>query len=199
MEKEETTCEVLMRLDFEERLRGLRARAADLVGDEWFPWMDEDDSPEEAEHFWRSALAFGDAEEVLPFDLLVEGGQDLPDADGLSDEALHEKLWEVLKSLAQYGVFLERTNHMSDRELYVHLWEDCLREPMALPMNEDGPLGNWIIDLIGGGCPEAIRLDLKYYANEGQRREWSRRFPGEDVPDRQKLPYDRDRCLPRPS
>lgn len=196
--KNEVTCETLMRLDFEERVRDLRKRAAEIAGEEGFSWLPEDASPAAVEEFWRSALAFEEAEEVQPFDVLVDGGQDLPAADDLDDEALDKKLWEVLSAMQCYGIFLERTNHLSNRELYTHLWEDCLREPMVLPMNEDGPLGHWIVDLIGGGCPEAIQTDLRYYADENQRREWAERFPDDEIPDHEDPPHDRDRLLPRP-
>lgn len=40
---------------------------------------------------------------------------------------------------------------------------------------------------------------LKYYAGEDGRSLWVNDFPGEPIPGRERLPFDRDRHLPKPS
>jgi len=93
-------------------------------------------------------------------------------------------------------VFIEQTNHLSDRELYRHLWTDSLREETkALP-----PVANsaWHIQILGSGSEEDNRLYLKYYADDDSRRHGHEDFPDDPLPSPEKPPYDRDRLLPKP-
>ena len=94
-------------------------------------------------------------------------------------------------------MFLNETNHLSDRELYTLLWTDILREETKLvPPDEDSA---WRIDLLGSGSEEDTRLYLKYYANEDFRRQWHEDWPDQPIPGHEDPPYDRDRYLPQPS
>jgi hypothetical protein len=92
-------------------------------------------------------------------------------------------------------VFLSQTDHLSDRELYILLWGDTLREPVKdMPLDESSA---WHIDLLGGGGEEDTRLYMKYYADEETRRRWLADFPEDEMPPHEEPPYDRDRFLPR--
>jgi hypothetical protein len=72
---------------------------------------------------------------------LIREGIALPPPDSLDDQALSDKLWEVIRGLARVHTYLERTDHLSDRELYTWLWEEGLNESTA---DLSG------LDLIGG-------------------------------------------------
>jgi hypothetical protein len=54
------------------------------------------------------------------------------------------------------------------------------------------------IDLIGNGSEED-HIYLKYYADEDERSQWAKEWPDEPMPDRERLPFDRDRHLPQTS
>ena len=61
---------------------------------------------------------------------LREVGLDMPPADDLGDRALQERLWEVIETLADLGVFLLHTDHLDDRALYDLLERAVLRDPV---------------------------------------------------------------------
>ena len=135
------------------------------------------------------------------FERLQAQGVRLPPPDILDDVEVNEKLWELLGRLAGRGVFLLNTDHLDDRQLYEQLWEDVLREEYpSSNLDDDGGFeGYWLIDMVGTGCEEELRDWLKYYATEGERREWSGRFPEDEFPPHHDPPFDRDRFLPSPT
>jgi hypothetical protein len=98
--------------------------------------------------------------------------------------------------MASIGMYLDSTDHLSDRELYVRLWTDVLRQPTELDPDDRGAA--WHIDLVGRGSDEDIRLYLMYYADEEDRRMWAQEWPDYPMPDTAELPFDRDRHLPEP-
>ena len=147
------------------------------------------------EKFLESVLAFEEAEQVTLFEVLAKGGLQLPPPDQLDDERLGSKLWEVIRGMALLGAYLHNTNHLSGRELYCLLWAEVLREPTVLmPVKPDFAQH---IDIIGSGSEEDIRLYLRYYADEEERRCWAKDWPDDTVPGHESPPYDRDRLLPR--
>lgn len=112
----------------------------------------------------------------------------------MSDDAVTEKLWEIINGLGTLRVFMERTNHLSDRGLYEMLYDELLRDEMDALRPDEG----WIchLDILGGCSEEDIELYLKYYANEEYRRTWQADWPDYDMPAHEEPPYDRDRLLP---
>ena len=73
---------------------------------------------------------------------------------------LKDTLWEVIHALAGLGTYLHSTDHLSDRELYTHLWSESLREPtVIMPENPDFA---YHIDLVGSGSDEDTFLYLKH-------------------------------------
>lgn len=141
--------------DIEQRLQDLKERAAKLTGGELFCWTSDDAPPEVVEQFLKNVLAYEEAKEVQPWDILVEGGMELPEAEEMDEDTLYKKLWELIYAMRLYGLYIEGTDHLSDRELYVRLWKDCLRRPMVIPMSDGGPVGHWHIDLReDGDVPE---------------------------------------------
>jgi hypothetical protein len=110
---------------------------------------------------------------------------------------VHGKLWEVIRGLARRRHYLTSTDHLSDLELYRHLWEITLNEPAH---ELDDRMGECAchIDLVSDGSDESIWLWLRYYADESTRLDWASDFPGDHVPTPAPPPYDRDRHLPQP-
>lgn len=151
--------------------------------------------PEIHEQFLRNIVEFESAPKGTPFGRLVRAGVELPPAAEMDNAALHTKLWEVIHALAKMDIYLYHTDHLSDRELYEHLWTDSLREVGAIM----APGSGWshIIDLIGSGSEESIQIALRYYDSEEDRQRWAREWPRYPIPPHEDPPCDRDRLLPK--
>jgi hypothetical protein len=180
----------------DKRIEDLKRRAEELGGGE-MELGGLDDYPDETEEsFLRHVVDYEEAPWTTNFQQLESAGVQLPPPDSLNDQELTAKLWEVIHKLALLRVFIEQTDHLSDRELYKHLWTDSLREETKmLPPSEDSA---WHIQLLGGGSEEDNELYLKYYADDDFRQQWHEDFPNDPVPAHQDPPYDRDRLLPKP-
>jgi hypothetical protein len=182
--------------DREKRIEELKRRAEELCDGQ----MDDgglDDYPAEVEEaFWNHVVEYEEAPWTTNFQQLESAGVSLPAPDSLKDEELTAKLWEVIQKLALLNVFIEQTDHLSDSELYTHLWTDTLREETkALGLAGNGA---WHIQLLGGCSEEDNQLYLKYYADEDWRRQWHKDWPKDPIPEHEDPPYDRDRLLPKP-
>ena len=176
------------------RIDELQRRADEVAGGEMVAWKSDELSPEIEEDFLRSVIAYETAPLTTHFQQLEEAGVELPAPETLDDERLTAKLWEVIEALARIRVFLESTNHLSDRELYALLWSDELREEIpAMPFDE---YSAWHIDVIGSGSEEDTHLWMKYYADDDTRRDWLKDFADYEMPEHEDPPYDRDRLLP---
>lgn len=127
----------------------------------------------------------------VPLAVLRAGGMEIPNEDAaLDDGALHAKLWEILEGMAGVGMFIDSTDHLSDRELYRHLVQHALAEETLLD-----PHGICQISPIGGCSEEDNEIYLRYYADDETRERWCRDFEL-TLPPRETPPYDRDRLLP---
>lgn len=158
--------------------------------------ISEDLPPEQQNQLLERILAF---EKGSTTTLLAElrriGIEVLPPA-ALSDEALTDKLWEIISALGRLGVFLEQTDHLSDRALYALLHDRLLPEEMDELGTDHGAA--WHIDILGGGSLEDLALYLKHYADEEFRRSWLLDWPDDAMPAHEDPPHDRDRFLPAP-
>ena len=175
----------------------LKAQAAALAGGHMASCEEDGMSPELREQFWRRVVA---AETARTTDLVTELkaiGVELPEPEGLDDETLHQTLWNVIHALETLHVYLDQTDHLSDRELYTKLLRETLPEEMDALDADDG--GAWHIDILGGWSLEDVALFLKYYASDEEREHWRQDIPDVEMPEHQDPPYDRDRNLPQPS
>jgi len=178
----------------QKHIRDLQNRAKESAGDDLSSFESEQMSTELREQFWEHVVTFEEAEWIMSFDQLVQGGMELPAPEELDDSQLSAKLWEVIRGLAMLRTFLYNTDHLSDRELYEELWHELLREETPdMPINDDSA---WHIDLVGNGSEQDNELYLRYYAGEEDRRRWAIDWPNDIMPEHEALPYDRDQHLP---
>jgi len=144
--------------------------------------------------YWTLLYDFEHAPLTTNLEQLAEVGFEPPDEAALSDAELTQSLWEMVETLAELGVFLLHTDHLSDRELYRQLVESVLAEPVrALP--PDAGVSEFI-DLVGGGDDAQCAIYQAFYATQSERESWRARGC-EEIP-RRRLPHDRDQFLPRP-
>ncbi len=158
-------------------------------------WHAPDCPPEILEAFLENVVAFEEAPRSSLFAKLALEGCETPSPDAISDADLPAKIFEIAHKLAKRGFYLERTDHLSDRELYTKLWTEVLLEEYGDNHQNDGC---WHLDLLGGGSLEDIQNHLRYYADDDSRADWRAEFPDFEIPEREERPFDRDRLLPHP-
>ncbi len=142
--------------------------------DELEPYMDESVelvdasqmSTEEENKFLRAMLCW-ERSPVIPISQWFEPELQLPHPDTLSDRNLSKVMWDAVERLAEQRIFLQCTDHLSDRQLYCVLFRDILpatEKKIDLPDND---LIWKLVDLESD--PE---LWLTYYADDHQRYQW---------------------------
>jgi hypothetical protein len=132
-------------------------------------------------------------EGTVPMELLEERGMVMPDPASLSEGELAATLTKVIEEMGRFGMYLHYTDHLSDRELYVRLRDDVLRQPTFLLPDDPGVGDHY--DCTGSGSDEDVAIHLTYYATDEERQEWQAAVPG-PLPAKLPRPYDRDRHLP---
>jgi hypothetical protein len=180
----------------DKRIEDLKRRAEELSDGQMEMGISDDCPAETEESFWKYVVEYEEAPFTTNFDQLEKAGVSLPAPESLNDQELTEKLWEVIHKLALFQVFIEQTDHLSDRELYTHLWTDSLREETK--MLPEAANSAWHIQPLGGCSEEDNQLYLKYYADDDWRRHWHEDWPDDPIPEHEDPPYDRDRLLPKP-
>jgi len=145
--------------------------------------------------FERKMMLIENGPTTTNFEQLIANGVALPEPDSISDTDISTKLWEVIAGLASLRVYLNQTDHLSDRELYATLWREVLRTDVPA-IDEIG--FNHHVDLLSGGGEHEMALYLRYYADEEERRNWVKDFPDTELQPREAPSHNRDRLLPRP-
>jgi hypothetical protein len=180
--------------DHDEVIEHLKAQAAAAVDGRMVVHESEGMDPSLREEFWRHVVEFETAGTTNLVKELKTVGVAVPDPDSLNDEALHSALWATIEALGRMRVYLDHTDHLSDRELYTLLWGQLLPEEM--PALDHGDGSAWHVDVLGGCSEEDFALYLKHYADEDTRQHWRSSFPDYDLADHVDPPYERDRYLP---
>jgi hypothetical protein len=179
-------------VDRQIRINELEEKVKALGGGTHF--VSEGCPPEMHEQFLENVLAYEEGPFTTHLAMLEKAGVTMPAPETLDDATLSKKLWEVIHALAELDTTVSRTDHLSDRELYAHLWSESLREETM----EHQPGSGWMchIDILGGCSEEDIENSLRYYESEEYRQRWVKDFPDYVLPAHVDPPYDRDRLLP---
>ena len=181
-------------LDSRERIKCLRKRAEELGGE-----MVSFEAPgmplDMQEQFWRQVVKT-EEKERFPQEQLRLPPVEIPDVSDRSDEEVSRILWEVITELGKRRIYLEQTDHLSDRELYQYLRGADIREVATEVIEANGA---YHYDILGGYSEEDIQLYLKYYADELTVESWKAEWPDMEVPSHEDPPSDRDSRLPSPN
>jgi hypothetical protein len=143
--------------------------------DELEPFLDESvhildcrRMPTQAENEFLAQMLAWERAPVLPIGRWFEPELVLPPPDKLSDEALHDLLWETLQRLYDQRIVLDFTDHLTDRQLYTVIFRDILpshEKKIDLPRN----YLHWhCLDM--DAEPEVW---LQYYASDEERELWA--------------------------
>ncbi len=153
--------------------------------------------PEISDELLRCLVRQGSPHATLPSRFLARCGFELHATDELStDEQLSSELWKLIWIMALLRLFLEQTDHLSDRDLYRFLTEDALLQPTVFVPGEHNP-PFYTIDPLGAGSSDDHRLLLTYYGDTLDpelKSDLQAEFPEPITP--KPRPFDRDRFLP---
>jgi hypothetical protein len=176
-----------------ERVEQLKEEVQRLAGGQMHSFGLDNLPADTAEQFLERVIAFETGPTTTDFDRLTADGVPLPPPEEVPDRAIGVVLWRVIFALAKHRVFLSRTNHLSDRELYAVLWHTVLREEVT--MTPGGDIGTWHV-CVPGDDPDSTNF-LTYYADEPERELWQTNFSEVVLPPRKPPLFDRDDDVPR--
>jgi hypothetical protein len=156
-------------------------------------------SPAAREQFWATVPPRGAAPPTSEYEQLQKQGVALPPPEQLDDAGVAEKVAEIVDAMSKRNVFLEHTDHLSDRALYEHLYRETLHETRQDVPAADDPDADafFSYDLVGTGNGEDHETFLRFYADDQTREQFKDSYP-DGLPPRQPRPFDRDRHLPQP-
>lgn len=126
-------------------------------------------------------------------DLLKKRGFKVKKQRSLSDAQLPDALRELIEVLAAEKIYLDCTDHFSDRELYKRITDEVLPFSFAVGGDEFG-----LYDFSDVYDDETRENFLAYYADDEERK-MAEEMDDEPVPAKKARPFDRDRTLPRPA
>lgn len=164
--------------------------------DELEPFFDEsicrvnvEEVPTPVENEFLASMLAWEKAPVLPICQWFEPELTLAHPDKLSDEELHEVLWNAIYRLFDKRIVLDFTDHLSDRDLYRLIYRDILPTPEKKIDSPSNYL-HWDCADVSGD-PEVW---LRYYATDEERRDWAEDF-SDPLPERSEPPFSRQ--LPR--
>jgi hypothetical protein len=178
----------------QERIAKLKQRVIELGGSPEFSFEAPDAPPEILEQFWRNVVEFEERELGL-IPSVVLPPLEFPDPKDLTEEELGDLLSKKIEELAERRIFLDQTNHLTDRELYEEL---CTPEMQELSTQAVPDNGSVHFDILGGYSDRDIELFLRFYADDDERERWQKEWPEDRIPPKETPPCQRDSTLPKP-
>gem|GEM_PF-4055929 len=157
--------------------------------------------------FGRSVAAFETSPWISGHDLLARHNIKTPKPSKLTcDDALTDTLWQIIELFAKNNIFINHTDHLSERDLYTTIVQKLLDEPVkdyaaVIDAEEITRPGFWTCcyDLTEiNSLDDGWLIYLKYYADDNERDIEARVCPDQTLPPKETPRYDRDRFLPRP-
>ena len=196
-EEEEGETDGFTEEDLDSRIENLRKHIR--RSREGAPFADESEgspSPETELRYLEQLKEWEEAPLTTWTQELWVKGYEFPEPATLDESSLSRELQRLIDALAASNIYLEYTNHLSDRELYEHLLHKTLEEPVEQTV--DTTPAAWHVDLTGAGSEKDLDAWLRYYAGDDERTYWQESFPDRVLPPKEIRPYDRDQHLPRP-
>jgi hypothetical protein len=164
-------------------LGGLPREPADDEEEEAEAWKPADDSPAEPR--------------ITPRAMLILRGFTPLAVTEVDYAPLRGRLWELIYALAGCGIFLQRTDHLSDIALYE--WLDAFLDLRCAEPSPDGS-APVLVDVcdVASGSDHSTHCWLTCHATADERKQWAEEHPGAYLPPSEKPRHDRDRFLPEP-
>lgn len=153
--------------------------------DESLEFMNARTLPTTVENEYLASILAWERAPVLPIGKWFEPELKLAPHDQLSDEELRRKLYEVIDELYERRIVLERTEHLSDRQLYCLISRDILPSPEK-KLDPPTTFLHW-------RCLDEAQDEeawLRYYATEEEREMWAEQT-GLPLPPASPPPYPR--------
>ncbi|MCC9607472.1 hypothetical protein LOC68_12600 [Blastopirellula sp. JC732] len=159
--------------------------------DESIACLDNGRVPLQVENEFLTAILAWERAPILPLGEWFSPPLQLPNPESLSDEEVHRQLWDAIQMLASKRIYLDFTDHLSDRQLYCIVKRDILtsyEKMVDLPSHT----------LSFNCAPPDDNPDvwLRYYASEEERHGWEEET-GQPLPPLQPSPFPRK--LPKSS
>jgi hypothetical protein len=148
--------------------------------DELEPFLDESVEvvntrlmPTHLENEYLASMLDWERAPVLPIRCWFQPELVLPSPESLTDEQLHERLWQTIEQLYDQRIVLDFTDHLSDRQLYCLIYRDILPSSEK-KIDRSRTFLHWqCID--ADEDPEAW---LRYYATREEREAWQEETQG---------------------
>lgn len=180
------------------RINELKHRADQLAGGNMICGSVPGLAPALEEQFWQNIVDFEEAPVKKVADVLAEDDYSVLPSHELSPGEISNQLCMLIRALAQRGIFLDQTDHLSDPELYDMLVNHLLKEEINVLPPDSGWRCHFSMSEFGHAKGiDGSEVWLRYYASEEIRQQWARNFPDDYLPPHEDPPYHRDWRLPQ--
>jgi hypothetical protein len=157
--------------------------------DESIYCVNESELPTPVENEFLASMLAWERAPVLPISKWFEPELVLAHPNSLSDDELHDALWDAVQKLYDKRIVLDFTDHLSDRQLYRLIYCDILPSPEK-KIDAVANYLHWDCS----GSHDDPDVWLRYYASEDERLDWYESTQ-DSLPPAEPPPFPRE--LPR--